>query len=461
VVIETVNPATGEMQARYAEHDATAVTERLARAWACWHDDWSWRPVEQRLDVLANAAKALERRRDELAALITAEMGKPISAARGEVDKCAWLCRHDAEHAGDALQPEPCATEAQRSYVRYDPLGPILGVMPWNFPLWQVMRFAVPNLAAGNVALLKHAANTTGCALAIEEVFAEAGLPEGGFTTLVVDHDTAGDVVADERVRGVALTGSDRAGRAVAAQAGAHIKKTVLELGGSDPCIVLDDADLTAAARAAVASRFLNSGQSCINAKRLIADRRVYEPFVERVRAEVAALTVGDPTDEATDIGPLARSDLRDDVADQVRRTLAEPHGGTLVTGGQALDGPGFYFQPTILRDVDAAAPAAAEEVFGPVAVLMDAEHDEAAIALANSSRFGLGAAVWTGDPERGEAMAARLQSGMVFINDIVKSHPRLPFGGIKDSGYGRELAAQGLREFTNAKTVWVGPPSS
>jgi succinate-semialdehyde dehydrogenase / glutarate-semialdehyde dehydrogenase len=459
-VIETVNPATGEVLERYEEHDEAALAEKLARAWARWQDDWQHRPLDERLGVLANAAKALEGRRDDLARLVTTEMGKPIAAARAEVDKCAWLCRHYAEHSAAYLEPEHYDTEAERSYVRFDPLGPIFAIMPWNFPLWQVLRFAVPNLAAGNVGLLKHAASTTGCALAIEEVFAEAGLPEGGFTVLLIGHDGAAEVVGDARIRGVTLTGSDRAGRAIAGTAGQHLKKTVLELGGSDPLIVLDDADLGEAAKTAVASRYLNSGQSCINAKRIIVERGVYEEFIDRFRAEVDALAVGDPMDEDTDIGPLARADLREDVHDQVRRTLDHPHGGALLTGGQPLDGAGFFYAPTVLRDVDAQAPAAAEEVFGPVAALMDAEHDEAAVALANSSRFGLGAAVWTSDLERGERLAGRIESGMVFINELVKSDPRLPFGGVKDSGYGRELAGLGLREFTNAKAVWVSAPS-
>jgi len=459
-MIETVNPATGEVIERYEEHDEAVVAEKLARAWARWHDDWRHRPLDERLAVLSGTAEALEARRDELGLLITTEMGKPIAAARAEVDKCARLCRHYVEHSAGYLEHERHPTEAERSYVRFDPLGPVFAIMPWNFPLWQVFRFAVPSLAAGNVGLLKHASITTGCALAIEDVLADAGLPDGAFTTLLIDHTAAADVIGDRRIRGVTLTGSDRAGRAVGSAAGNHLKKTVLELGGSDPCIVLDDADLDEAARGAVASRYLNSGQSCINAKRIIVASGVYEEFVERVVAEVEGLAVGDPTDEATDIGPLARGDLRDDVHDQVRRTLDHPDGGTLVAGGRPEDGPGFFYQPTVIRDVDAQAPAAAEEVFGPVAVLMDAEHDEAAVALANSSRFGLGAAIWTRDLERGENMAARIESGMVFINEVVTSDPRLPFGGVKDSGYGRELAGQGLREFTNAKTVWVSAPS-
>ena len=455
-MIETINPATGEPIRRYAEHDSAALEHKLARAWTRWQDDWQHRRLDQRLEVLATTAKILDERRDQLARLITTEMGKPITAARSEVEKCAWLCRHYVEHSAAYLGREMVSTEAERSYVRFDPLGPILAIMPWNFPLWQVFRFAVPNLAAGNVGLLKHAASTTGCGLAVEEVLTDAGLPEGGFTTLLIGHETAAKVIGDHRVRGVTLTGSDRAGRAVAEAAGRHLKKTVLELGGCDPCIVLDDADLDLAARTAVQSRYLNSGQSCINAKRMIVLREVYEDFIERFRAEVEALAVGDPMDTGTDLGPLARADLRDTVHDQVQRTLDHKDGGGLLLGGHPLDRPGFFYAPTIIRDVNAQAPAAVEEVFGPVAALMDAESEETAIALANSSRYGLGAAVWTTDLERGERIAGRIESGMVFVNEVVKSDPRLPFGGVKDSGYGRELAQQGLREFTNAKTVWV-----
>jgi succinate-semialdehyde dehydrogenase/glutarate-semialdehyde dehydrogenase len=460
-VIETVNPTTGEVVQHYTPHDGAALEQKLARAWTQWQDDWQHRRLDQRLEVLENTAKVLDERHDELARLITTEMGKPITAARAEVAKCAWLCRHYVEHSAAYLEREVIATEAERSYVRFDPLGPIFAIMPWNFPLWQVFRFAVPNLAAGNVGLLKHAASTTGCGLAVENVLADAGLPEGGFTTLLIGHETAAEVIGDYRIRGVTLTGSDRAGRAVAETAGRHLKKTVLELGGCDPCIVLDDADLDEAARTAVQSRYLNSGQSCINAKRMIVLRQVYEDFIERFRAAVEALVVGDPIDTGTDIGPLARADLRDTVHDQVRRTLGHKDGGELLLGGQPLDRPGFFYTPTVIRDVNAQAPAAAEEVFGPVAALMDAENEEVAVALANSSRYGLGAAVWTSDLERGERIAGRIESGMVFINELVQSDPRLPFGGVKDSGYGRELARQGVREFTNTKTVWVGTKSA
>ncbi|MFN2556579.1 MAG: NAD-dependent succinate-semialdehyde dehydrogenase [Nitriliruptorales bacterium] len=459
--IETINPASGETLKTYEEYDDEQLAYRLARAWSFYVDVWGQTSVDERVKFLSSAADVLDRRRDEFAQLITQEMGKPIVASRSEIEKCAWLCRHYVERAAQYLQPEEIGSEADRSYVRFDPLGPILAIMPWNFPFWQAFRFAVPNLAAGNVGLLKHSSNTTGCGVAIEEVFAQAGLPEGGFQTLVIGHGKAAELMADPRIRGVTITGSDRAGRSVASTAGQHLKKTVLELGGSDPCIVLEDADLDEAAKVACQSRYLNSGQSCINAKRIIVLREVYEEFLERFRGEVERLTVGDPMEEGTDVGPLAREDLRDSVHDQVARTLQHQDGGTLVLGGEPLDRAGYYYAPTIIRDVNAEAPAAQEEVFGPVAALMDAQSEEVAIALANSSRFGLGASLWTSDLERGERLAGRIESGMVFINELTKSDPRLPFGGMKDSGYGRELAHEGAREFTNHKTVWLNRPTT
>ncbi len=459
--IETINPATGETLQTYEEHDDEQLVHKLARAWSFYVDEWGRTPIDERAKVLSSAAEVLDNRREELAELITKEMGKPITASRSEIEKCAWLCRHYVERAAQYLQVEEIGSDADRSYVRFDPLGPILAIMPWNFPFWQAFRFAVPNLVAGNVGLLKHSSNTTGCGLAIAEVFAQAGLPEGGFQTLVIGHGEAAEIMGDDRIRGVTITGSDRAGRAVASTAGQHLKKTVLELGGSDPCIVLEDADLDEAAAVACQSRYLNSGQSCINAKRIIIIRSVYEEFLQRFREQVESLVVGDPMDEGTDVGPLARGDLRDLVADQVARTLQHHNGGTLVLGGESLDRRGFYYAPTIIRDVNAEAPAAQEEVFGPVAALMDAEDEEVALALANSSRYGLGAALWTSDLERGQRLAERVESGMVFINELTKSDPRLPFGGMKDSGYGRELAREGAREFTNHKTVWVSRPAN
>ncbi len=453
-MITTVNPATGEQIETYELHSGDELTWMLARAWTTWQDDWRGASVDERVGVLAKAADVIETRRDELAELATREMGKPIGASRAELDKCVWLCRHYVDNAERYLAPEQVETDARSSYVRYDPLGPILAVMPWNYPYWQFMRFAVPNLAAGNTGLLSHSNNTTGVALACQEIFEEAGLPEGAFQTLLVDHDTLADVIGDRRIRGVTLTGSDRAGRAVAATAGEHLKKTVLELGGSDACIVLDDADLDRAAQVGADSRLLNSGQSCIAAKRFIVLDDVYEDFLERFVDQFESRTVGDPTDEDTDIGPIAREDLRLTLHRQVQATLNQ--GGELATGGEPIDGPGYYYTPTVLRDVHPESSAASDETFGPVAAVMRAETEEVALALANSSRFGLGAAIWTEDRERGERLAERVEAGSVFINELVKSDPRLPFGGVKDSGYGRELSWPGAREFTNVKTVWV-----
>jgi succinate-semialdehyde dehydrogenase/glutarate-semialdehyde dehydrogenase len=453
-VITTVNPATGETVEQYAAHDDGEVERRLeaaARAFGLWRD----LSVAQRASVLRAAAERLDACRDDYARLMTREMGKPIGAARAEVEKCAWVCRHYAEHGERYLAPQVVATEASKSYVRFDPLGPVLAIMPWNFPFWQVFRFAAPALMAGNVGLLKHASNVAGSALAIEDVFRRAGLPEGGFQALLVPPLAVAAVTADRRIRAVTLTGSDAAGSAVAAQAGTHVKKTVLELGGSDPFVVLADADLDQAARVGAAARMQNSGQSCIAAKRFIVHRDVARPFTERFVERVAAMRVGDPMDPATEIGPLARADLRDSLHDQVRRTVEQ--GARLVLGGKPLDRAGFFYAPTVLDGVRPEHAAAVEETFGPVAAILSAASDEEAIALANASPYGLGASLWTTDLAKGERLAAGIEAGSVFINAMVKSDSRLPFGGVKRSGYGRELGEFGIREFVNVKTVWVG----
>ncbi len=456
MTITTTNPATGETIERYAEMGPEEVEAALARAWTRYHDDWRRRGVSDRAELLARTAEVLDTRRDDLAGLITTEMGKPIAAARSEVEKCAWLCRHYAEEGAAYLEGREIAVDGASARVRHDPLGPILAVMPWNFPLWQAFRFIVPNLLLGNVGLLKHASSVTGSALAIQEVLEAAGAPEGAFTTLLIGHDAVEEVIGDPRVRGVTLTGSEGAGRAIAATAGARLKPSVMELGGSDPFIVLDDADLPAAAQLAVDSRYLNSGQSCINAKRLIVAEGVYEDFMGLLEQRVKALVVGDPTDEATDVGPLAGASFVDTVHDQVTRTLAHHDGGALVLGGEPLDRPGAFYEPTIISRASAEAPAAQEEVFGPGATVLSAPDDEAAVALANATRFGLGAAIATGDPSRAEALAPHLDAGMVFVNELVKSDPRLPFGGVKDSGYGRELSREGAVAFANTKLVYV-----
>jgi succinate-semialdehyde dehydrogenase/glutarate-semialdehyde dehydrogenase len=452
-VLTATDPATGETLATYEVHDDEAVAWRLARAWTGF-ESWRETSFDRRAEMLVNLAELLDDRRDDLARLMVSEMGKTIAAARSEVEKCAWVCRYYAEHGESHLQPDVIETDARRSYVRFDPLGPLLAVMPWNFPLWQVFRAAAPSTMAGDTVLLKHASNVPGCALAIEELFADAGAPEGVFQTLLVGSDRIADVIADERVRAVTLTGSVPAGRKVAAAAGEALKPTVLELGGSDAFIVLEDADLERAAEVGAQSRLINNGQSCIAAKRFIVVDEVHDEFVELLREQVAAMTVGDPMDDATDVGPMARADLRDDLHDQVRRTVED--GATVVLGGEPLDGEGFYYAPTVLTGVRPDMAAGCEETFGPAAAVIRAEHTDAAVAIANSSDFGLGTSIWTEDRERGEAVAARIEAGGLFVNQLVKSDPRVPFGGVKDSGYGRELGAYGIKEFVNAKTVWV-----
>jgi succinate-semialdehyde dehydrogenase/glutarate-semialdehyde dehydrogenase len=452
-MITTLNPATGEVLARYAEHDAAEVERRLEAAHGAARR-WRRTRFDERAALLRAVADRLDECREACAGLMTREMGKPIQAARTEMEKCAWGCRHYAEHAEGYLARQAIETDAAQSYVRFDPLGPILAIMPWNFPFWQVFRFAAPALMAGNVGLLKHASNVAGCALAIEDVFRAAGLPPGCFQTLLVPAQAVAAIIADDRVRGVTLTGSEAAGSIVAAQAGHHIKKTVLELGGSDPFIVLADADVARAARVGALARMQNSGQSCIAAKRFIVHRDLASDFTEQFTAHVAAMRVGDPMDPATQIGPLARADLRDDLHDQVRRTVAR--GARAVLGGVPLDRAGFFYAPTVLDGVQVGHAAGGEETFGPVAAILTAASDDEAIALANATAFGLGASLWTDDRAKAERLAAAIDAGSVFVNGLVKSDPRLPFGGVKRSGYGRELGAFGILEFVNVKTVWI-----
>jgi succinate-semialdehyde dehydrogenase/glutarate-semialdehyde dehydrogenase len=452
-VIESTNPATGDPLEAYPSHDQAEVTHRLARAWTGW-ETWRGTGFDERSELLRDLAGGLEKRQEELAALMVREMGKPITAARAEIEKCTWVSRYYADHGAAHLEHDEIDTDARRSYVRFDPLGPVLAIMPWNFPFWQLFRAAVPALMAGNVVLLKHASNVPGCAVELERLFAGAGAAEGVFQTLLISSSEVSEVIADGRVRGVTLTGSVAAGRKVASQAGQHLKKTVLELGGSDAFLVLDDADLDRAAEFGARSRLINNGESCIAAKRFIVLDAVADEFVERLRDRIAAMTVGDPMDEDTEVGPLARTDLRDDLHDQVRRTLDD--GADLVLGGTPLDRPGFFYAPTVLDNVGPEMVAAQEETFGPAAAVIRVADEENAIAIANSSDFGLGTSIWTEDRDRGERIAARIEAGALFVNQLVKSDPRVPFGGVKDSGYGRELGTYGIREFVNAKTVWV-----
>lgn len=451
--MRAVNPTTGEVLRDYPEHDSDEVERRLrgaARAFA----EWSRTPFEERADRVRAAAAVLRRDRSALAALMTEEMGKPIAQAEAEVEKCASACDHFAEHGARYLASEPIATEASRSLVRFEPLGAILAVMPWNFPLWQVFRAAAPALMAGNVVVLKHASNVPGCALAAERVFGEAGLPAAAFTALMIPAARAEALVEHPAIAAVTLTGSEAAGVALAARAGRALKKVVLELGGSDPFVVLADADPAQVAAQAVAARIINNGQSCIAAKRFIVEDPVVERFEWLAAQRMARLRVGDPVDRATEIGPLARADLVDELERQVRESIAR--GAQLLTGGARPSRKGFFYAPTVLARVEPGMPAFDEETFGPVAAVSRARDADHAIELANRSGFGLGASLWTGDPSRGEAMAERIQAGSVFVNGIVKSDARLPFGGIKRSGFGRELGAFGIREFVNVKTVWV-----
>ena len=453
-VFEAVNPATEEVGETHERHGEVEVDGILSEADETF-ESWSARRIQERESMLAEAADVLRDRKREYAETMTREMGKPVTQAVAEVEKCAWVCDYYAENAAEHLQDERIGGEpGTKTYARYEPLGVVLAVMPWNYPFWQVFRFAAPSLAAGNVGVLKHASNVPGCALAIEDVFDRAGFPEGAFSALLVDSGAVEGVIRDDRVRAVTLTGSNPAGEAVASTAGEEVKKTVLELGGSDPFVVLGDADVEAAAETAAQARNLNSGQSCIAAKRHIVHEDVYEGFVDAFVEEVEDLTVGDPTEEDTDVGPQARGDLRDGLHEQVRASVEA--GATVETGGEIPDGDGYYYPPTVLTDVPEGCPAANEEVFGPVAAVFRVEDEDEALELANSSQYGLGASVWTDDLERGERLTGRIEAGMTFVNSLVRSDPRLPFGGVKKSGYGRELSADGIREFTNKKTVWI-----
>ncbi|WP_448618375.1 NAD-dependent succinate-semialdehyde dehydrogenase [Geodermatophilus sp. URMC 65] len=455
--VVTVDPATGERLDEYPAFSDADVDAALDRASAA-QTGWAALPFAERAAVLRRAAGVLRADAEELALLVTREMGKPLAESRAEVEKCATACEFYAEHAAAFLADEPVATSADRSWIGYEPVGVVLAVMPWNFPLWQVLRFAAPALMAGNAALLKHSPNTTGCALAVAGVLRDAGAPEGLFTALVVAEPdvpaVTGRLIEDPRVGAVTITGSERAGRAVGAASGAALKRSVLELGGSDPFVVLADADLPRVAALAARGRLLNAGQSCISPKRLVVDAAVAEEFTRLLVAEVEVLTVGDPQDPGTDVGPMAREDLLEGVHRQVAASVAA--GARLLTGGRRLDRPGTFYAPTVLAGVRPGVPAYDEEVFGPVAAVVEVDGEDEAVRVANDTRYGLGASVWTADPERGIAVARRIRSGAAFVNAVVASDVRMPFGGTRASGYGRELAAAGIREFVNVRTWWV-----
>jgi succinate-semialdehyde dehydrogenase/glutarate-semialdehyde dehydrogenase len=453
--IQTINPTTGQPIKDYPLLDSEEISRRLEASHLAFRD---WRQVRfsKRAKHMHELGDVLLDRKDELAALITEEMGKPLQQSASEIEKCAWACKYYADHAEELLSPQSVDTGKRRSFVSFEPLGVIFAIMPWNFPFWQVFRFAAPHIMAGNAGVLKHSPNVTGCALAMEELFLDAGFPDDLFSTFVIDTAQASAVIKHPYVRAVTLTGSVGAGRAVASQAGQMLKKTVLELGGSDPYVVLEDANIEAAAKTCVHGRLINSGQSCIAAKRFIVVESVREEFEKIVVEELKAAKMGDPTEDGVTIGPMAREDLRDKLAGQVKASIDK--GAKCVLGGEVPNQPGFFYPPTLLTNVTKDMPAYEEEMFGPVASIIEAAGEAEAIGIANDSEFGLGAAVFTSDPVRGERIATEaLHAGSCFVNDFVKSDPRLPFGGVKDSGYGRELAAFGIHEFVNIKTVSIG----
>jgi succinate-semialdehyde dehydrogenase/glutarate-semialdehyde dehydrogenase len=453
-MISSISPTDGTLLAEYEETSTSDVVSHIETA-ATLQRDWEATTIAERAIPMKRMAQLLEENRVELAGLMADEMGKPIAQGVAEADKCAWVCRHYADHAERILAPEHIEADRTRSYVAYRPLGVVLAVMPWNFPLWQVYRFLAPALMAGNGGILKHASNVTGCALWIDRLAVEAGFPDGLFRSLVLPSSRVDEVLEHPAIVAATLTGSDPAGRAVAQKAGSLLKKTVLELGGSDPYVVLADADVEQAAETCATSRLINGGQSCIAAKRFIVEEPVVDEFTELLTAGLSKAAMGDPTDEKTTLGPMARMDLRDELHSQVKRSIEA--GARLVMGGEIPPGDGAFYPPTVLADVTEGMAVYHEETFGPVAAVISAEDVDDAVRIANDTEFGLGAAVFTSDVEKGEEIARdRLRAGACFVNAFVASDPRLPFGGIKMSGYGRELSDMGMKEFLNAKTVVV-----
>jgi succinate-semialdehyde dehydrogenase/glutarate-semialdehyde dehydrogenase len=451
--IASINPSTGETLKTFTALNESQIEEKLQRAADTFHL-YRRTPFAERELMMFRAAEILETDKQEFARIMTTEMGKPIKGAVQEAEKCALVCRYYAENARRHLADQTVETNATRSFVHFQPLGPVLAVMPWNFPFWQVFRFAAPALMAGNVGLLKHASNVPQCALAIEDIFLRAGFPVGAFQTLLIGSDGVEKVLNDKRVVAATLTGSEAAGRSVASIAGKQIKKTVLELGGSDPFIVMPSADLDQAVTTAVKARTINNGQSCIAAKRFIIASGIYETFERNFVAQMRGLRIGDPMQESTDIGPLATPQILKDLDEQVRKAVAS--GARVLTGGKQPERSGNFYEPTVLTNISEKSPVYCEEVFGPVALLFRVETTEQAIQLANATTFGLGATAWTNDPQEQTRFIDELEAGCVFINGMVASDPRLPFGGVKNSGYGRELGEFGIREFVNVKTVWV-----
>ena len=451
---QVIDPSNGRL-VRTVDETPRAEVERILAGAARGFDTWRRVSLDERATVIRRVAEALRSRADQWADLIASEMGKPIRQGRAEIEKCALGCDYYAEHAAALLAPEPATTEARRSYVSFEPLGVVLAIMPWNFPFWQVVRFGAPAIMAGNAVILKHAPNVPGCAEAMEGIFRQAGLPGGVFQAVFLQNEGTGALIDRREVSAVTLTGSTRAGREVASRAGRALKKTVLELGGSDPYLILQGADMAQAVEACVRSRLQNGGQSCIAAKRLIVVKELEADFVEQLVARMKAAKVGDPKDETTDVGPLARRDLRETLHHQVRASIEA--GAELLLGGIVPDGEGWFYPPTVLRNVGPGMPAYEEELFGPVAVVIGVENEDEAIRVANDSVYGLGGAIFTTDLARAEEIAReKLDVGCAFVNEFVRSDPSLPFGGVRDSGYGRELGSFGIREFVNVKMVWV-----
>ncbi len=451
--IQSINPAVNEVEKNYTPHTDSEVKEIIEAV----QNEWlSWKNTDFniRAEKLLKASQILISEKEYYGKIITIEMGKPIKQAIAEVEKCAWVCKYYAENAGEVLSKEIIGTDATESYVRFDPIGIVLAVMPWNFPFWQVFRFAAPALMAGNVGILKHASNVPQCALAIEEIFEKAGFPNNCFRTLLIESNQVEEVINNKFVKAVTLTGSEYAGKMVAKAAGFNLKKSVMELGGSDPFIVFSDADLDSAVQTAVTARILNNGQSCIAAKRFIIVEDVYDKFVELFVTKFKQIKVGSPLNTDTDLGPIARKDLLEELNMQVNKSVEA--GAKIAFGGKKLDGVGNYYEPTILIDVVKGMPAYTEEIFGPVATVIKAKSEEHAIEIANDTEFGLGASLWTKDISKAEKYIPQINAGSVFINGMVKSDPRLPFGGINMSGYGRELSNYGIKEFVNIKTVWI-----
>ena len=452
--MQAINPATMKLVAEYKEHSPQETEEILHHVQETWMD-WKDTHISERKRFMLNIAALLRQEKMRIGELITTEMGKILSESVAEVEKCAWVCEYFAEEAEQMLKDENFVSDGKRAFASFEPLGIVLAVMPWNFPFWQVFRFAAPGLMAGNACVLKHASNVPGCALEIESLFCRAEFPENLFRSLLIPGNRVAKVIEHKFVRAVTLTGSELAGSQVASTAGREIKKTLLELGGSDAYIIMGDADLESCAHTAVTARMLNAGQSCIAAKRFLVEDSIHDAFLDIIYNKIKALKVGDPMDPVTDIGPLARPDLCEELHDQVVRSVEM--GAQVIVGGQKITGTSCFYEPTLITGVDSSMPVFTEETFGPVLPLIRISGEEEAIALANDSEFGLGGSIWTGDKERGIRMARQIETGAVFINGMTKSDPRLPFGGVGKSGYGRELSYYGIKEFVNIKTIWVG----